>query len=979
MDSQSPQSSDDRFTALLGGWDEALAKGELPPATLGVIEPDLADRLSRGRRCVELLARLRPGRRALALQETPAGGDTARSGGASHLSALLPTTLGRFEIRRELGRGGFGIVYLAHDPLLKRDVALKVPRFCTLADPELQQRFSREAQAGAGLDHPNVAAVYDAGEVAGVGYIASAYCPGITLAQFLRKQDRPIAVAEAAALIACLADAVGHGHSRGILHRDLKPSNVMLVEAAPSGEPATGEPRHCCRLSDVWYCPKITDFGLARRIDDEAQTRDGAALGTPSYMAPEQARSGAQPSTPATDVYGLGAILYELLAGRAPFIGESPLEILDQVRQREVVPPGRLRPNLPRDVETICLKCLAKNPPARYGSAAQLAEDLRRFLGGRPILARPIGRAQRALRWCQRNPVIATLAGGIALALVVGTGVSMSLAVWALNEKSQAALHALQAKNSAQQERAARELADYGFAQAEKAVEDYLDGIESNQRLKEADFFDLRKQLLTSAIPFYEGFVKQKPGDATLEAKRGRAYARLAELRRPLGDQEQALADYRQAQAIFQKLAADFPSVPVYRHEQVQSHYGLGAVLIEQGNRKAAEPELRQALALLQPLVDEFPADPSYRSELAGIDRSLGLVLHGLGDHARASEAYLEAIELQQSLAAEFPAVAKYRQGLAQSYSKLGTTFKSQQNHSEAVAVYRKAILLQRSLASEFPSVAEYRDSLARSHFNLGSIFLKLRKVTEAQQEYTEALRLEQQLVDDFPSVPAYRGMLAAIRYGMAITFAAIGKHEEAKTEHRAVLQMRTRLVEDVPNAIDYWHGLANSLYSLAMLLAKDGELDEARRMYALAIDHQRKAYELVPTNGEYARSLRNNYHALGDLLLKLKDHAAAAETANRLAQVRPDSADDAQLAARFFGRCVTLASQDPQLSSEQRTALAQSYADQAMQHLHEAVRRGLTDPGRFKDYEALAPLRGRPEFEDLIRAQSPAALNGEP
>jgi tetratricopeptide (TPR) repeat protein len=979
MDSQSPQSSDDRFTDLLGGWDEALANGDLPPATLGEVEPDLADRLSRGRRCVELLARLRPGRRALATQETPAGGDTARSGGASHLSGLLPTTLGRFAIRHELGRGGFGIVYLAHDPLLKRDVALKVPRFSTLADPELQRRFSREAQAGAGLDHPNVAAVYEAGEVAGVGYIASAYCPGITLAQFLRKQDRPIAVAEAAALIACLADAVGHGHSRGILHRDLKPSNVMLVEAASGGEPAAGEPRHCCRLSDVWYCPKITDFGLARRIDDEAQTRDGAALGTPSYMAPEQARSGAQPSTAATDVYGLGAILYELLAGRAPFIGESPLEILDQVRQREVVPPGRLRPNLPRDLETICLKCLAKNPPARYGSAAQLAEDLRRFLGGRPILARPIGRAERALRWCRRNPVIATLAGGIALALLVGTGVSLSLAVWALHEKSQAAVHALHAKNSAQQERAARELADFGFAQAEKAVEDYLDGIESNQRLKEADFFDLRKQLLTSAIPFYEGFVRQKPGDATLEAKRGRAHARLASLWRLLGDQKQALAGYQQSQAIFQRLASDNASVPEYRQEQARSHFGSGAVLSDLGNKEQAAAEHRHALAILQALTAEFPADPSYRSELAANHHNLGIVLQGMGNYADAAEAYRQAIDLRQALAAENPAVPQHRLGLSQSHNNLGTTFHRLGKHADATSEYRQAIPLQSSLASEFPQVPEYRHSLAQTHLNLGTLLAQLRQWTEAEEAFDEALRRQQQLAADFPKVPAYRSLLAAIRYNKATTFAAINKTEDAKAEYQAILQIRTQLVADFPEVVEYWHGLGKTQRDLAGLLAREGALDEARRAFLLAADHQRRAYEAVPTNREYARSLRNNYHALGDLLLKLKDHTATAETANLLAQVRPDSADDAQLAARFFGRCVTLAEQDPQLSSEQRTALARSYADQAMQHFHEAVRRGLTDLGRFKDYEALAPLRGRPDFEELIRAQSPATLNGEP
>ena len=413
MHSQTPLSPDDRFATLLGGLDEALAQGQMPPpAALAEQGFELADRLVRGRRCVELLARLRPSRRALAAQETPAGGDTAPGSGTQPLAGLLPTTLGRFEVRHELGRGGFGIVYLAHDPLLKRDVALKVPRFSTLADPELEaaifprsagrrgtgpsQRGRRLRRRRGGRSQLHCLRVLSGNHA---GPVAAG------------SRNRPIAFAQAATLIACLADAVQHGHSRGILHRDLKPGNVMLVEIAAGrrSRRRTGRPAHGCRLGEAWYCPKITDFGLARRIDEGGQTRDGAVLGTPSYMAPEQARSGAEQSTAATDVYGLGAILYELLVGRAPFIGESPLEILDQVRHQEVVSPRRLRPRLPRDLETICLKCLAKNPQQRYGSAALLADDLRRFLAGEPILARPVGRTERAVRWCLRNPAVATL------------------------------------------------------------------------------------------------------------------------------------------------------------------------------------------------------------------------------------------------------------------------------------------------------------------------------------------------------------------------------------------------------------------------------------------------------------------------------------------------------------------------------------------------------------------------------------------
>jgi tetratricopeptide (TPR) repeat protein len=974
MNLQTPLEPDDRFAALLGGVDEALAQGQMPPrALVDNEEPELTARLARGRRCVELLARLRPSRRAFAAQETPAGGDTNRGIGTELLPVLLPTTLGRFEIRQELGRGGFGIVYLAHDPVLKREVALKVPRFSVLADPELKQRFSREAQAGAGLEHPNIAAVYDAGEVAGVSYIASAYCPGITLAHWLRQQEQPVAATQAAALVACLADAVQHGHSRGILHRDLKPGNVILVEASQGerGLQSDAQP-HCCRLGNAWYCPKVTDFGLARRIEEVGQTREGAALGTPGYMAPEQARSGAGESTPATDVYGLGAILYELLVGRAPFIGESPLDILDQVRHQEVVPPRRLRPRLPRDLETICLKCLAKDPHERYESAALLADDLRRFLAGEPILARPVGRTERVMRWCRRNPAVATLGGGIVLLLVCSTAVATTLAVWALNEREQAG-------KNARLELAARELAEYRFTQAEKAVA-YLEGIEANERLKQADFFDLRKQLLTSAIPFYEEFVQHKPGDANLEAKRGRAYLRLASLRRWIGDRKQAITGFEQARAIFQKLAADFPGAAEYRLELARAHRGLGLVLNELGNRNEAEAEHRLALALLQALRAEAPADRTYRNELAGIHLSLGTVHRAMGNREDAAKANRRAIELRQSLVAEFPDVAEYRWALARSYNNLAAVFHGRRDSSEVVPLYRQSISLHRSLASEFPQVADYRYSLAQTHLNLAGLLAKQQDQSEAREHYNEALRLARQLVNDFPSMPPFRSLLGMIRYDLAIGLAANGKPEDAKAEFRTVLQIQTQLVEEFPDVIDYRHGLANTLHHLAALTVNDGALEEARRMIELAIEHQLKAFQAVPTNQGYAGGLRKHYHGLGDLTLKQADHAATAEAANRLAQVHPHSADDAQYAARFFGRCITLAERDAKLFEDQRAALAQTYAEKAMEHLHQAVRLGYANVRLFRELESLAPLRARPDFQQLVGKphRVDGALEGE-
>jgi serine/threonine protein kinase len=237
--------------------------------------------------------------------------------------------LGRFEVRRELGRGAFGLVFLAHDPQLRREVALKVPRVEALVTAELRERFLREARAAAALGHPNLVPVYEVGSLGPVCYIASAYCPGPTLAAWLRERVAPVPERLAARLLATLAGALEHAHSRGVLHRDLKPSNVLLEPAPPGAAAPDG----------LDLVPRVTDFGMAKVLAeaDASQTASGAVLGTPSYMAPEQA-SGKKDVGPPADVYALGAILYQLLTGRPPFRAETLLDLLQQVRDQEPVP-----------------------------------------------------------------------------------------------------------------------------------------------------------------------------------------------------------------------------------------------------------------------------------------------------------------------------------------------------------------------------------------------------------------------------------------------------------------------------------------------------------------------------------------------------------------------------------------------------------------------------------------------------------------
>ncbi len=356
-------------------------------------------------------------------------------------------TVPGYEILAVLGRGGMGVVYKARQLKLDRLVALKMILAGSHAGSEERDRFRTEAESIARLQHANIVQVHEIGEHEGKPFFSLEFCSGGSLEKKL--QGTPLAPAEAAQLVRTLALAMQAAHEQNVIHRDLKPANVLLT--------ADGTPR-------------ITDFGLAKKTDEVGQTATGAVMGTPSYMAPEQAGGQTRELGPACDIYALGAILYECLTGRPPFKAATPLDTVLQVVSDEPVQPSRLQSRTPADLETICLKCLHKEPKKRYASAAELAGDLERFLRGEPILARPVGRLERTAKWVRRNKGLSAGLAAAVLALLLGT----FLASWQAVVASLAAASEASQRRVAEAEKQAADAARQTAEQQKQRAEDQL-------------------------------------------------------------------------------------------------------------------------------------------------------------------------------------------------------------------------------------------------------------------------------------------------------------------------------------------------------------------------------------------------------------------------------------------------------------------------------------------------------------------------
>jgi tetratricopeptide (TPR) repeat protein/tRNA A-37 threonylcarbamoyl transferase component Bud32 len=768
----------------------------------------------------------------------------SRTRGAAQPAGRASAAEFPFEIIGTLGRGGMGVVYKARQTRLHRIVALKMILAGADASERELARFRIEAEAVAGIQHPNIVQIYEIGEHEGRPYFSLEYVDGGTLNQ--RAAHKPFTFREAAQLVQLLAEGMYHAHQRGIIHRDLKPANVLLTE---DGQ------------------PKITDFGLAKRFqEDTGQTRTGAVMGTPSYMAPEQAQGKTKELGPPADIYSLGAILYDLLTGRPPFRGETVLDTLMQVKTAEPVAPSRIQEKVPRDLETICLKCLRKEPAKRYATAGALAEDLRRYLHNEPITARPVPWWERAYKWAYREPAYAALAaaGVVFLIFLLGAGfvyggIQKKHAedeARHAGEETELKNQALKARDDAAQQ---RDRAEDNFETAQKAVEEMLTTVGEKTLAHEPRMERARRRLLQKALLFYEKFLTQKVGDVGVRHQTARALLRVGDIQEMLGQHDKAEDAYQRAISMFEALIKEFPGKPIYQEDLAVNHNNLGVLQREQGRNTAAEKSFGKARDAYQKLV-QHSADPGYQQKLASAYHNLGLAQRTLGHATDADTAYREALNLERRLVKNYQGQPLYERELARTLDNQGDLFQatglqSKTRLEEARRSFLQAQELLTDLVGRDSAAPEDRQELALNYQHLGNLLRDL-DPPKAGDAYAQAVPLLDRLVYDFPTVPAYRLQLAAVYNDRAILHQAAGRREQADKDYSEAVRIKKQLAQDFPRVPDYREEVARSYNSQGILLQSQNRIPDAKAAYQEAIHGFRLLADEFKNNPTYRQEL---------------------------------------------------------------------------------------------------------------------------
>lgn len=827
-------------------------------------------------------------------------GTNGQAGPAGALVAQR--VLGDYRILREVGRGGMGIVYEAEQLSLARRVALKVLPLAAAMDPRALQRFQLEAQAAALLQHPRIVPVYAIGSLGELPYYTMQFIEGASLAELINELRRleglspaapptssrsggvsalargllagrlmpPVTEAEAhplsggppfvtppyelaepqcaepdqaravsgaivrgrdyARAVAHLgvqaAEALDYAHGQAIVHRDIKPANLMLD-----------------RRGVLW----ITDFGLARIPGDSGLTLTGDMLGTLRYMSPEQALSRRSLIDRRTDIYSLGATLYELLTLTPAVTGSDREELLRKMMEDDPVPIRRINPAIPVDLATVITKALSRDPSSRYETAQHFANDLRRFLEGRSIAARRVGILAKWWRWCRRKPLPASLALGLALAILGG----FSAVIWSwrnavhqrdLMARAQFAAESALARESRayealvqanKRERASRELAQRRFGLATEAVEQYYTGASEDVLLKQPQMDALRKQLLGTALTFYKRLqetIEGAPEDLHAQAELAMVYRRVGQIAVEVGSRQQGLDAFEHASMILDKLIQARPSDSTPRRDQASCLALIGKLQVYTAGREdEGVRSLERSLELFEALSNEHPNDAELLLAVADVAGDLGYERARMGQIDDGLRALRRKRDILDWLAAQHPYQGSYRSRLGLTLGELGKIQATVGHLTEALSSHHQAAALFERLSTEEPTTFVHLRRLGQVGTDIGRLLADSGRPLEAIPILQRSRETLERAAAILPAVDSYQRAVAEAHDVFGATLCRLRRHDEAiraLTRARGILQS---LAATRPNFVAYQADLAENYLWLGITYQDLGRDTEAR------------------------------------------------------------------------------------------------------------------------------------------------------
>ncbi len=779
----------------------------------------------------------------------------------------------RFRILRSHARGGLGIVSVALDTQLHREVAVKQIVDNHVDDPVSRARFLLEAEVTGGLEHPGIVPVYGLGtDSDGRPYYAMRFIRGDSLKDAIdrfhgdpaskgdpgRSASGGLELRRLLGRFTGVCNAIDYAHNRGVLHRDIKPSNIIVGDFGETLVVDWGLAKPLGRLEpDVSSHERPLAFSTS---GGSTATLPGSAMGTPSYMSPEQAEGDLDRLGPGSDVYSLGATLYSILTGKPPFGGKNIVAVLTSVKKGEFPPPRKLDSSIDKALEAICLKAMALKVEDRYESPRALAGDIERWLADEPVAAYPERRIERLGRWIRqhRTWTFAAAAGliGISLAATVATALI---------------------EGGRRREETARKDAETNFLLAEQAVDDYLTSVSENTLLKQQDSVDirsLRQELLTSALKYYKSFMNQRGNDPRLRRQLANAYYRVGEITMVIGSRSEAIEAYRSAQALWEPLAAAEPESHELRGHLADCHLAIGKLQATGDDFQAAITSLGEARKIFEALIKAHPDVASYQASLALCLLRTGIIQ---GDLKSSADLALDTLEqaksIQERLIAQFPGRPAAQRVLAEIILAMGILHYNRHDNSAALQSFHETQHICQSLVDGItvgPKPVILLDLLAISHYNIAAIHRETGRLDEALQSFGRSLEYRSMLADAHPSVTQFQEHMGKNLAEIAVLEHEARQDEKALASIKRSIAILEKLVQAQPDQPRYQHDLGRSWNIQGYFLDEARQNEPAILAFDRAIAEQSKAVAASPDVDLYKTELCSQLDNLGEQYVDL-------------------------------------------------------------------------------------------------------------